>query len=132
MQRSKLFLLFILVCTSTAFAQEQEFEPKGGLTDICKNFLGTECDAEQESLLRLYVGNIDIYSLSKNLDVFAGEPTAFELLPKDHAGFVNWNKAVTEGIIRPRAFLTEQKKMNMKDISQILWSSKQRYPRYLM
>jgi len=111
MQRSKLFLLFFLVYASVAsvFAQEQEFEPKGGLTDICRNFLGTECDAEQESLLRLYVGNIDIYSLSKKLDAFAGEPTAFELLPKDHAGFVNWNKAVTEGIIRPRASLTEQK-----------------------
>ncbi len=107
MQTSKLFLLLALVCTSAL--PVQAFEPKGGLTDICKNFLGTECDAEQESLLRLYVGNIDIYSLSKNLDLFAGEPTAFELLPKDHAGFVNWNKAVTEGIIRPRASLAEQK-----------------------
>jgi len=111
MQTSKVFLLFIVVhvFAVSVVAQEQEFEPKGGLTDICKNFLGTECDAEQESLLRLYVGNIDIYSLSKDLDVFAGDPTAFELLPKDHAGFVNWNKAVTEGIIRPRASLAEHK-----------------------
>ncbi|HEC16064.1 MAG TPA: hypothetical protein ENI99_05770 [Sedimenticola sp.] len=91
---------------ASAFAQSLGFEPKGGLTDICRNFLGKGCDAEQESLLRVYVGNIDIQGLSKKLEAYSGAPPAFDVLPKDHSGFVNWNKAVTDGLIRPRGSLT--------------------------
>ena len=91
---------------ANTFTQPKEFEPTGGLTDICRNFLGTGCDARQEALLRLYLGNVDIQSLSKKWDDIPGAPPAFEVLPKDHAGFINWNKAVTDGIIRPKSSIS--------------------------
>ena len=72
-------------------------------------FLGRDCDDEQKRLLQEYLGNIDIQGLSDKLQQdFAGAPRAFSALPKDHAGFVNWNKSVTDGIIRPLGSLTGQ------------------------
>ncbi|MCF6281401.1 MAG: hypothetical protein L3J28_04185 [Candidatus Polarisedimenticolaceae bacterium] len=102
MERKLLLLMLLLSCFSGAFAAPNDGSASTGSTDICMEFLGRDCDAEQRRLLQEYVGNIDIQSLSNKLQQdFAGAPRAFTALPKDHAGFVNWNKSVTDGIIRP-------------------------------
>ena len=109
-RRTFLYTAALLLCCLLAFTHAQAEENKAtaaGMSAVCKKFLNANCDAEQESLLRLYLGNIDVYSLSKKLETaYEGKPPAFEVLPKDHAGFPNWNKAVTDGIIRPKGSLT--------------------------
>ena len=98
---NKISLLLLLLCSfSVAFVAPQA--AADGSSDICQQFLGRDCDEKQKRLLQEYIGNIDIQSLSDKLqEDFAGAPKAFSALPKDHAGFVNWNKSVTDGIIRP-------------------------------
>jgi c(7)-type cytochrome triheme protein len=100
--------LLISLLPALLFAQEGDSSINiRGITEVCKRFNITKCDAEQESLLRLYLGNVDLYGLSQKLDkAYEGKPPAFEVLPKDRAGFPNWNKAVTDGIIRPKGSLT--------------------------
>ncbi|VAX05433.1 hypothetical protein MNBD_GAMMA26-1551 [hydrothermal vent metagenome] len=107
----KYTLLFVILLYSCfpVLAQEQATGSRN-YSAICQKFMKTDCDAHQESLLRLYLGNADIQGLSNKLETYPGAPLAFSLLPKDHAGFVNWNKAVTDGLIRPRSSLSPDQK----------------------
>jgi len=99
-------LFAILICACFPVPAQDKTSEFANHNAVCQKLLNTECDAHQRSLLRLYLGNIDIQGLSKELKKYPGEPPAFALLPKDHAGFVNWNKAVTDGLIRPRGSIT--------------------------
>ncbi len=73
---------------------------------ICIQALGSDCDATQAALLHEFLRDLDLYSHANKLKEFKGEPPAFEALPKDKLGFINWIKAVTDGVIAPLGSLT--------------------------
>ncbi len=72
------------------------------LSELCKKLMYKNCTPERDQQLKEYLGDADISALEKRLGNYAGRVPAFEALPKDKNGFVDWGAAVARGIIQPR------------------------------
>jgi len=65
---------------------------------ICKRVIGSQCDASQEAMLDALLRDMDVYGyVKKRLDADGMAP-AFESLPKDQFGLVNWTKRRLMGL----------------------------------
>ncbi len=69
---------------------------------LCKQVNGAECGVAQEQMLGQFLKDIDVYGYLKRNEEIDGDAPAFELLPKDRFGLVNWTKAEADGLISPR------------------------------
>jgi c(7)-type cytochrome triheme protein len=74
--------------------------------NACEKVLRSNCDATQEEILKEFLQDLELYSVGKDPKAFDGDAPAFEALPKDRFGMVNWIKSVTDGVIRPRGTLS--------------------------
>ncbi|WP_456412623.1 c(7)-type cytochrome triheme domain-containing protein [Thiolapillus sp.] len=70
--------------------------------NLCQQLTGEACDPAQESMLGQFLKDIDVYGYLKRNEDIDGDAPAFEALPKDRFGLVNWTKAEMEGLISPR------------------------------
>ena len=69
---------------------------------ICKRVIGSQCDASQERMLDALLKDMNVYGYVKR-KIENDQVPAFELLPKDRFGLVNWTKAEADGLISPRS-----------------------------
>ena len=69
---------------------------------LCRKVTGSECEEPQEDMLGQFLKDMDVYGYLKRNEGIDGAAPAFELLPKDKFGLVNWTKAEVEGLISPR------------------------------
>ncbi|HEC17013.1 MAG TPA: hypothetical protein ENI99_10670 [Sedimenticola sp.] len=102
-------LAFItLLCWQSQQTYAEAPENSGASAPVCAKELKSHCNATQEQMLRELLRELKIFSTPGYLSPFKGEggiigdAPALELLPKDRFGMVNWTKAVTDGLIRPR------------------------------
>ncbi len=85
--------IFLLVLWAEGSAEE----------GICKQVIGSQCDASQEAMLNALLRDMNVYGyVEKELEA-DGKAPAFESLPKDRFGLVNWTKAEADGVITPRS-----------------------------
>ncbi len=74
----------------------------------CKAILDSSCNISQEEMLKELLQDMEFYGTFEKIGGSDEHPIpAFELLPKDQLGMINWNKAVTDGTIRPRGTLND-------------------------
>ncbi len=69
---------------------------------ICQRVIGSQCDASQEAMLDALLKDMNVYGYVEREVENDGKVPAFELLPKDKFGLVNWTKAQADGLISPR------------------------------
>jgi len=68
---------------------------------ICKKVIGSQCDASQEAMLDALLKDMNVYGYVKKKVENDNKVPAFEFLPKDGFGLVNWTKAEIDGLISP-------------------------------
>ena len=76
-------------------------------SDACIEVLRSNCNASQQELLNELLQKLDIYGVGNQVQHYPGNPPAFEALPKDEHGLINWVKAFNQGIIKPRSSLAD-------------------------
>ena len=70
--------------------------------NLCQRVIGSQCDASQEAMLDALLKDMNVYGYAERKLENDGKVPAFELLPKDQYGLVNWTKAQADGLISPR------------------------------
>ncbi len=75
--------------------------------DVCQRVIGSQCDASQEAMLDALLKDMNVYGYVEQKLDHDGKAPAFELLPKDTFGLVNWTKAEADGLIAPRSAINE-------------------------
>ncbi|VAX10645.1 hypothetical protein MNBD_GAMMA26-2392 [hydrothermal vent metagenome] len=102
--------LLLSVCFLTGHAHGEEAEEQVPSTK-CIKALQSNCNATQEELIKELLQDLEKYGTERagrlRGRIYSDAP-ALELLPKDSLGMVNWNRAVTDGLIRPKGTLTEE------------------------
>ncbi len=97
-------------CTSAPDSLQTQYK-KGALPSnlpvtvehsVCLQATGSECGVAQGQMLGQFIKDMDVYGYLKRNEGIDGDAPAFELLPKDRFGLVNWTKAEVEGLISPR------------------------------
>ncbi len=86
-------VIFLLSFFGIAVAEE----------NVCKRVIGSQCDASQEAMLDALLKDMNVYGYVERKIDNDGKVPAFELLPKDRFGLVNWTKAEADGLIAPRS-----------------------------
>lgn len=111
MKRKMSLLVFGVVCLAVLPFATKAQTPQGGqsVSDLCKEILHSKCDPARDKLLKEYLGDVDLEGIAERLKSFSGTPAAFDALPKDQMGLVDWSKAVTGGYIQPRGTLMGEK-----------------------
>ncbi len=74
----------------------------GAEESVCQRVIGSQCDASQEAMLDALLKDMNVYGYAERKLENDGKVPAFEQLPKDRYGLVNWTKAQADGIISPR------------------------------
>lgn len=103
-----LLATLLLACwhlTDAIAASEEELSEQA-VNHLCAQMLHSNCDASQQEFLAEFLHDLELFSMTEELKTFDGDQPAFSALPKDQFGMVNWNKAVSDGIIRPLGSLT--------------------------
>lgn len=102
---AKILLLTMLAsCVAgNTFAKEKvpDFTP----SQACIEVLRSNCNATQQELLDELLEKLGIYGIGERLKRYPGEPPAFQALPKDEIGLINWAKAFADGVIQPHGTL---------------------------
>ena len=97
-----LFSLVMACMAGKSLAQEQKDNPAEFVpSEACIKVLRSNCDATQQQLLQELLDKLEIYGIGEQLGKYAGKPPAFEELPKDATGQVNWVRALSQGLIKP-------------------------------
>ncbi len=92
---SRVIYVAVLLVSFSGFSMAEE--------GACKRVLGSQCDASQEAMLEALLKDMNVYGyVERKLDS-DGKVPAFDLLPKDKFGLVNWTKAEADGLIAPRS-----------------------------
>ena len=99
-------LLLTCVQLQSAVAATEEELSEQAVDHLCAQMLHSNCDASQQEFLAEFLRDLELFSMTEKLETFDGDQPAFSALPKDQFGMVNWNKAVSDGIIRPLGSLT--------------------------
>lgn len=95
-------LLFFGQSVQAASADPDSGEKeKNAVNHLCAQVLSSNCDASQEEYLKEFLNDLELFSTTEELEQIPGDVPAFSALPKDPFGMVNWNKSVTDGIIKP-------------------------------
>ncbi len=99
-------LALLMLCGQAATVWAED-----GSSRICAAVLDSACNISQEDMLKELLQDMEFFGTFEKIGGDDEHPIpAFEVLPKDQLGMINWNKAVTEGIIRPRGTLNDEKK----------------------
>ena len=108
MQTRMLVYFFVIVilagCTLGDNFIKQD-EPKFKPSYACVEVLRSNCNATQQELLHELLMELGIYGIGEQTKSPLGEPPAFQALPKDEVGLVNWSKAFSDGLINPHGTL---------------------------
>lgn len=80
---------------------ERDKQTKKAVNHLCEQVLQSNCDASQEDFLKEFLNDLELFSITEELEQIPGDMPAFSALPKDPFGMINWNRSVSEGIIRP-------------------------------
>ncbi len=101
-----LFVTFLILnlSVSNLFALSEEArdkETKKAIDHLCSQVLQSNCDASQEDFLKEFLNDLELFSITEKLEQIPGDMPAFNALPKDPFGMINWNRSVSEGIIKP-------------------------------
>lgn len=81
--------------------EERDQQTKKAIDHLCSQVLQSDCEASQEDLLKEFLHDLDLFSITDELEQIPGDMPAFSALPKDQFGMINWNRSVSEGIIKP-------------------------------
>ncbi len=96
--------LMLLICTQAASVWAEEDAARK-----CAVVLDSTCNLSQEEMLEELLQDMEFFGTFEKIGGSDDQLIpAFEVMPKDHLGMINWNKAVTDGIIRPRGTLTDE------------------------
>ncbi len=76
-------------------------------SEACIDVLRSNCNASQSQLLDELLQKLEVYGIGERLKQYPSKPPAFDALPKDETGQINWVKAYNQGLIRPRSSLTK-------------------------
>jgi len=100
----KVLAWLLLICgQSSAWAADDPLNSRK-----CEVILDSPCNISQEEMLKELLQDMKFFGTFDKIGGTDDHPIpAFEVLPKDQLGMINWNKAVTDGIIRPRGTLTD-------------------------
>ena len=102
-----LFLLPLLIpgiylfTASSLSAEQKPPTDKSSTNDTCIEVLRSNCSVSQQTMLNQLLEKLDIHGISNKQ--YPGKPAAFDALPKDKTGQVNWVKAFNQGLIKPRS-----------------------------
>ncbi len=101
-----LFATFLVLnlSVSNLFAlseEERDQKTKKAIDHLCAQVLQSNCEASQEDFLKEFLNDLELFSITEELEQIPGDMPAFSALPKDQFGMINWNRSVSEGIIRP-------------------------------
>ena len=80
----------------------QAFTP----SEACIKVLRSNCNATQQELLNELLLQLDLHRATKQKKTYPGTPPAFAALPKDEQGMINWIKAETYDVIKPRGSIS--------------------------
>ncbi len=100
----KMLVWLLLACgqASSALAEDESLRK-------CKVILDSSCNISQEEMLKELLQDMEFFGTFEKIGGSDEHPVpAFEILPKDQLGMINWNKAVTDGTIRPRGTLNDE------------------------
>ncbi len=98
----RLFVFIGVFGLYSAVSQAEVKTEQDAVSALCKKLMYKSCNPERDQQLQRYLGSVDVQSIEKNLEGFAGQAPAFTALPKDKNGFVDWSVSVSENIIQPR------------------------------
>lgn len=99
----KLLALLLILCSQTMSAWAEDDSSR-----VCAAVLDSACNLSQEDMLKELLQDMEFFGTFEKIGGDDEHPIpAFEVLPKDHLGMINWNKAVTDGTIRPRGTLND-------------------------
>ena len=76
--------------------------PVPTVNNVCIRVTGKQCEDSQQVMLDTWLKDLDVYAYVKRKVENDAIAPAFELLPKDNYGMVNWTKAEADGLISPR------------------------------
>ncbi len=96
--------LVLNLSVSNLFAlseEERDQQTKKAIDHLCAQVLQSNCGASQEDFLKEFLNDLELFSITEELEQIPGDMPAFSALPKDQFGMINWNRSVSEGIIRP-------------------------------
>ncbi len=106
---STFFSLSLVVSPVFAFDEdERDKQAQKAIDHLCSQILQSNCGASQEAFLKEFLNDLDLFSITEELEQIPGDMPAFSALPKDQFGMINWNRAVSEGIIRPLGALQDE------------------------
>ena len=87
---------------ATTTTSPQSFVP----SEACIKVLRSNCNASQQEMLNEMLLQLDLKRAIKEKKTYPGAPPAFEALPKDDLGMINWIKAETYDVIKPRGTIS--------------------------
>lgn len=99
--RATLLFIGLSIQSATVMAADNKEAAKKAVGHLCHQVLRSNCDASQKEYLEEFLNDLELYSITEELEQIPGDMPAFSALPKDPFGMVNWNKSVSDGIIRP-------------------------------
>lgn len=103
-----LITLLLASMISSAFADDKN--PAFSPPKTCIDTLRSNCNASQQEMLDVLLERLQIYGISDQLKHYPDNKPAFQALPKDQAGLINWVMAVSIGQIKPLGNIKEEEK----------------------
>jgi len=100
--KALLFLILLYALASCNIIEQPNEATDFTPSEACIEVLHSNCNATQQELLDELLVKLEIYGRDKQQKTYPGTPPAFEALPKDGLGLINWIKAETYHIIEPR------------------------------
>lgn len=101
-----LLLLLLYSTTNSCVVIEEKKSTDFTPSVACIQVLRSNCNATQQELLEELLQKLEIHASGKQKTIHTDEPPAFQALPKDDLGMINWIKAETYDVIKPRGSLS--------------------------
>ena len=101
-EKACLFLCMSTLAWLSCNAIAADKKTKQTPSQACIEVLRSNCNASQDEMLKELLKKLEIHGVSHHHADHPGNPPAFEALPKDKSGQVNWVVAETGGVIKPR------------------------------
>lgn len=102
---AKMLLLTTLTGCALDTLVVEEKTPDFIPSQACIEVLRSNCNATQQELLHEMLKKLGIYGIGNKTKRYPGKPPAFQVLPKDEIGLVNWSKALSDKVIKPHGTL---------------------------
>lgn len=98
---ARLVMITLLAGCSLESLIEDNKPAAASSSSSCVQILRSRCNATQEQLLDELLKKLGIYGHELTMKKYPNRPEAFQVLPKDEIGLVNWSKAYAEKLITP-------------------------------